>query len=81
MLSLVDAVNSHLDKSYVKRTNFKPVKNVLGNIIEICVKYSYYLTKNKHIQVEYLVNHEEEPQYKKVIFQLPRLENLKHVQS
>ena len=52
------------------------MKNVLGNIIEICVKYSDYLTKNKHIQVEYRVNHEEEPQYKKAIFQLPRLENL-----
>ena len=76
LLSLVDAVNSHLEKSYVTRTNFKPVKNVLGNIIEICVKYSDYLTKNKHIQVEYRVNHEEEPQYKKAIFQLPRLENL-----
>ena len=76
LLSLVDAVNSDLEKSYVKRTNFKPVKNVLGSIIEICVKYSDYLTKNKHIQVEYRVNHEEEPQYKKVIFQLPRLENL-----
>ena len=76
LLSLVDAVNSHLEKSYVTRTNFKPVKNVLGNIIEICVKYSDYLTKNKHIQVEYRVNHEEEPEYKKAIFQLPRLENL-----
>ena len=32
VLLLVDAVNSHLEKSYVTRTNFKPVKNVLGNI-------------------------------------------------
>ena len=38
LVSLVDAVNSHLEKSYVTRTNFKPVKNVLSNIIEICVK-------------------------------------------
>ena len=37
LLSLVDAVNSHLEKFYVTRKNFKPVKNVLGNIIEICV--------------------------------------------
>ena len=76
LLSLVDAVNSHLEKSYVTRTNFKPVKNVLGNIIEICVKYSDYPTKNKHIQVEYRVNDEEEPQYKKAIFQFLTLENL-----
>ena len=33
LLLLVDAVNSHLEKSYVTRTNFKPVKNVLGNNI------------------------------------------------
>ena len=32
VLLLVDAVNSHLEKPYVTRTNFKPVKNVLGNI-------------------------------------------------
>ena len=32
LVSLVDAVNSHLEKSYVTRTNFKPVKNALGNI-------------------------------------------------
>ena len=76
LLSLVDAVNSHPEKSYVTRTNFKPVKNALGNIIEIFLKYSDYLTKNKHIQVEYRVNHEEEPHYKKTIFQLPRLESL-----
>ena len=44
LLSLVNAVNSHLEKSYVTRTNFKPVKNALGNIIEISVKYSDYLT-------------------------------------
>ena len=76
LLSLVNAVNSHLEKSYVTRTNFKPVKNVLGNIIEISVKYSDCMTKNKHIQVEYQVNDEEQPQYKKAIFQLPILENL-----
>ena len=76
LLSLFDAVNSHLEKSYGTRTNFKPVKNVLGNIIEICVKYSDYPTKNKHIQVEYRVNDEEEPQYKKAIFRLPTIENL-----
>ena len=34
------------------------------------------MTKNKHIQVEYQVNDEEQPQYKKAIFQLPILENL-----
>ena len=53
LLLIVDAVNAHLERSYVTKSNFKPVKNVLGNIIEICVKYSDYLTKNKHIQVEY----------------------------
>ena len=53
LLSLVNAVKAHLEKSYFTRTNFKPVKNVLGNITEICVKYSDYLTKSKHIQVEY----------------------------
>ena len=74
MLSLVSVVNTHLEKSY--GTNFKLVKNVLDNIIEICVKYSDYLTKNKHIQVECQVNDEEEQQYKKAIFQLPTLENL-----
>ena len=41
--------------------------------IEICVKYSDYLTKNKHIQVKYRVSDEEQPQYKKAIFQLPTL--------
>ena len=41
--------------------------------IEICVKCSDYLTKNKHIQVEYRVNDEEQPQCKKAIFQLPTL--------
>ena len=35
-----------------------------------------WLTKNKHIQVECRVNDEEQPQYKKAIFQLPTLENL-----
>ena len=58
LVSLVDAVNSHLEKSYVTRTNFKPVKNVLSNIIEVCVKYSDYMTKNKHIQAEHPVNDE-----------------------
>ena len=53
LLLIVDAVNAHLERSYVTKSNFKPVKNVLGNIIEICVKYSDYLTKDKHIQVEY----------------------------
>ena len=76
LLSLVDAVNSHLEKSFVTRTNFKPVKNVLDNIIEICMKYNDYLTENKHIQVEYRANDEEEPQHKKAIFQLTTLENL-----
>ena len=53
------------------------MKNVLSNIIEICMKYSDYLTKNKHIQAEYQVNDKEELQHKKAIFQLPTLENLK----
>ena len=52
------------------------MKNVLDNIIEICVKYNDYLTENKHIQVEYRANDEEEPQHKKAIFQLTTLENL-----
>ena len=39
-------------------------------------EYSDYLTKNKDIQVEYRVNDEEEPQYKKAIFQFLTLENL-----
>ena len=54
--------NSHLEMSYFTRTNFKPVTNVLSNIIETFVKYSDYLTKNKHIQAENRVNDEEEPQ-------------------
>ena len=41
------------------------------------MKYSGYLTKNKHIQAEYQVNDKEELQHKKAIFQLPTLENLK----
>ena len=32
--------------------------------------------KTKHIQPEYWVNDEKEPQYKKAIFQLPTLEDL-----
>ena len=40
------------------------------------MKYSDYLTKNKRIQVEYRVNDEGEPQYKKAIFQLPTHGNL-----
>ena len=39
-------------------------------------EYSDYLTKNKDIQVKYRVNDEEEPQYKKAIFQFLTLENL-----
>ena len=62
LLLLVIAVNSHLEMSYFTRTNFKPVKNVLSNIIESFLKYSDYLTKNNHIEAEHRVNGEEEPQ-------------------
>ena len=64
LLSLVGAANSHLEKSYVTRTNFEPVRNVLRNLIQIYVKYSDYLTKNKSVQKDYQAS-EDEPQYKK----------------
>ena len=75
LLSLVDAMNSQLEKSYVARPNFKLVQNLLSDTIEICVKYSDYLTQNKQIQADYRENDDEEPHYKKALFQLPSLES------
>ena len=54
-------MNSQLEKSYIARPDFKSVQNLLSDTIEICVRYSDYLTQNKQIQADYPVNNDEEP--------------------
>ena len=73
LLSFVDAVNTHLEKPYTSHSNFKPVHNVIRNVVEISVKFSDYQAKN--IMVDHHSN-EEEPEYKKTVFSLPELETI-----
>ena len=80
LLSFVDAVNTHLEKSYTSHGNFKPAHDVIHNVIEIVisVKFSDYLTQAKNIMVDCRSN-EEEPKYKKAVFSLPELELLTNI--
>ena len=77
LLFFVDAVHTQLEKSYTSHSNFKPVHDVIHNVIEILisVKFSYYLTQTKNIMVDRHSN-EEEPEYKKAVFSLPELETI-----
>ena len=77
LLSFVDAVNTHLEKSYTSHGNFKPAHDVIHNVIEIVisVKFSDYLTQAKNIMVDCHFN-KEEPEYKKAVFSLPELETI-----
>ena len=75
LLSFVDAVNTHLEKSYTSHSDFKPVHDVIRNVVEISVNFSDYLTQAKNIMVDRHSN-EEEPKYKKAVFSLPELETI-----
>ena len=75
--TLCDRKASLPTKSYVARTNFEPVQNILCNFVQICVKYRNIkytnLTKNKSVLKNNSAS-EDEPQYRKAIFELPALE-------
>ena len=78
LLSFPDAVSTHLEKSYTSHSDFKPVHDVIRNVIEISVKSSDYLTQAKNMMVDCRSN-EEEPKYKKAVFLLPELELLTNI--
>ena len=68
-------VDTHLEKPYTSHSDFKPVYDVIRNVVEISVKFSDYLTQAKNIMVDCRSN-EEEPKYKKAVFSLPELETI-----
>ena len=68
LLSFVDTVNTHLEKSYTSHSDFKPVHDVIRNVVEISVKFSDYLTQARNIMVDRHSN--EEP------LSLPGLETI-----
>ena len=68
-------VDTHLEKPYTSHSDFKPVYDVIRNVVEISVKFSDYLTQAKNIMVDRHSN-EEEPEYKKAVFSLPELETI-----
>ena len=74
LLSFPDAVSTHLEKSYTSHSDFKPVHDVIRNVIEISVKSSDYLTQARNVMVDRHSN--EEPEYKKAVFSLPGLETI-----
>ena len=41
-------VDTHLEKPYTSHSDFKPVHDVIRNVIEISVKFSDYLTQAKN---------------------------------
>ena len=71
-------VDTHLEKPYTSHSDFKPVYDVIRNVVEISVKFSDYLTQAKNIMVDRHSN-EEEPKYKKAVFSLPELELLTNI--
>ena len=74
LLSFADAINTHLEKSYTSHCNFKPVNDVIHNVVEISVKFSDYFTQARNTMVDRHSN--EEPEYKKAVFSLPELETI-----
>ena len=75
LLSFVDAVNTHLEKSYTSHSDLNIVHDVIRNVVQISVKFSDYLSQAKNIMVDRHSN-EEEPKYKKAVFLLPELKTI-----
>ena len=75
LLSLVEGVHMHFDKSFTARTKFKAIHSLVENSLTACVKYSDYLIQNNTLQVNCQYN-EEEPNYEKKISELPFLTSL-----
>ena len=72
LLSLVDGVNCHIEKSFVSRQNFKFICKSVHKSTESCVKYSDYLSQNKSLQVNHCnIDDETEPTYERKLFELP----------
>ena len=72
MLSLVDGVNCHIEKSFVSCQNFKFVCENVRKLMESCVKYSDHLSQNTSLQADQRnIDDEIEPAYERKLFELP----------
>ena len=65
-----------MEKSFAKRPNFGNIHDILVKLAEKCVKYSDYLTQNRHLQADHRAHEISEPIYEKAFFELPHLSSV-----
>ena len=75
MLTLMSTKTSEMEKSWINKSCYGKLKQIVDELVNYAVKYTYLREKNDNMQCHHYV--QEEPEYEKSLFELLRLSSMK----
>ena len=75
--SLIGGLSTQLQKSYVERPNFHPLRDLATALLTVATKYASYFAENNLLQ-KHNQSNEEKPEKQQLIFELKHIESSTH---